>query len=134
MSTTTSQISEISPTIGVQPYMDKTNLNTEHWTFCDKIRFRNGSPEAIWNLGYAALDNQSNLLMINSGGKARNFYSQYINGKLYNLIGKSNGVYSYNGSVVTNITPLQDTSTAIPNSLGTVYTTLANNPISTIYG
>jgi len=134
MSTTTSQISEISPTIGVQPYMDKTNLNTEHWTFCDKIRFRNGSPEAVGNFGYVTLDTASSALMLNSGGKARNFYSQYINGKLYNLIGKSNGVYSYNGSVVTNITPLQDTSTAIPNSLSTVYTTLANNPISVFAG
>jgi len=136
MSTTTSQISEISPLIGVQPYTDKTNLNTEHWTFCDKIRFRNGSPEAVGTFLNVSSGNIE-ALPIYSSGKARNFYSQYINGRLYNIIGKSNGVFVYGGignQKVINITPLQDTYTAIPNSLSTVYATLANNPIHTFSG
>lgn len=120
---------KIEPVIGVQPSIDKTNFNTVHWTYSDKIRFHNNSPEVIGGWEKVLLDYGQSII-----GVPRSYWSQFINGALYTLIGTHKCLYVFQGSSATNITPLETSSTAAANSLSTLYGTLANNPISTTNG
>jgi hypothetical protein len=118
---------EILP--GVQPSTDKTALATKHYTAADKIRFRFGFPQKIggWNaVSFAA--------SATVAGKARSLFSTILSTAINTVIGTNTKLYSVDGSVLTNITPLQTSTTAIANSLATDFGTLANNPITTVNG
>ena len=119
----------LTVTPGVQPSTDATSFDTEHWTFSDKIRFFNGRPRKIG--GWESIDFDR---LEEISGMARSFYSATINGNIVSLIGTNTHLYSIIGSELTNITPLKTSSVAAANSLDTLYTTLANNPLTTTNG
>ena len=112
---------------GVQPDTDYTKAATKHYTYADKIRFFNGAPRKIggWNEITYDYDEQVS-------GIIRSIYSTIINGKYYQLLGTASYLYSVIGGTLTNITPLQTSSVAIPNSVNTTYFLLGNNPFATV--
>lgn len=126
----TTKVSDFRPILnvaGVQPSTDKTALSTKHWTISDKIRFVNGVPQKIggWNL---SIFQSSNLAV----GKMRAIYSAILNGSPRTILGTEQHLYSYVGSVLTNITPLKTSTIAAANSLDTHYATLASDPITVV--
>lgn len=124
-----SQLIPITITAGVQPDTETTNLSTEHFTYSDKMRTYNGRMQKIggWQSVEFDYDNEID-------GVARSLYTNFINGQYYSLIGTNTRLYSLISSRLTNITPFQTSTTAIANSLATLYGTLANNPITTVSG
>lgn len=118
---------EILP--GVQPITDQTAVTTQHFTFTDKVRFRNGKPEKIGGRQSIEFDYNEEI-----DGYARSLYTEFINGKYYTVIGTHKKLYSLIGTRINNITPLLTTSIAASNSVTTQYNTLANNPISATAG
>lgn len=114
---------------GVQPDTDMTEASTQHWTFADKIRFRYGVPRKIGGWVKVVFSYSQSIF-----GIVRTIFSDIINGRYYTLAGTAYKLYYILGSTLVNITPFDDTSDAIPNSISTVYETLANNPVSTTNG
>lgn len=118
---------EILP--GVEPSTDKTVTSTQHYTFSDKIRFKDGLPEKIG--GWEALDlNQGDTI----SGVARSLFSYVLSGLNRYTIGTNTRLYDLTGTAATNITPVQTTTNAIANSLDTYYATLGNDPVATVDG
>jgi len=112
---------------GVQPSTDKTGFKTQHYTNADKIRFDNGVPEKIG--GWESYTfNYSDTV----DGTIRTVYSEIISGNSLIVLGTNTALYSVLGTSLTNITPLEDSSTAIANSLDTHYDTLANDALSAV--
>lgn len=114
---------------GVQPNTDKTSFATMHYTMANKIRFRFGFPQKIggWN---SVIFNYGATI----SGIARSLFSAVLSTALNTLIGTNNKLYTVFGSILTNITPLSTSTTAIASSLATDFRTLASNPITTING
>ena len=104
---------------GVNPLEDSTPLDTVLFTAGDKIRFQEGKLRKIGGWQRIFSPNFQRIY-----GAARNIFTTYDNnGDPITLIGTSYGLYAYQFGVFYNITPLQSTSTAIPNSLSTQYIT-----------
>lgn len=114
---------------GVEPITDKTAVATPHFTFTDKVRFRDGKPQKLGGWESIQFDYDEEIQ-----GYGRSIYSEFINGKYYIVIGTNEKLYSVIGSRLSNITPLKATSEAAPDSLSTQYDTLANNPLSAVSG
>ena len=112
---------------GVRPTTEGTALSTLHFTASDKIRFFNGLPQKLGGWESVAFSDSNAV-----SGLARTIYSASIAGTTTTLIGTHTRLYALYGSTLTNITPLSTSSTAAANSLATLYTTLANNPITTV--
>jgi hypothetical protein len=129
MTTKSSELQKIDCFAGVAPSTDATAFSTKHWTFADKIRFVDGSPEKIGGWQQITFENSATI-----SGAARSVFSIVINDKVYTLIGTEQKLYSVIGSRLINITPLQTATIAIANSLATHYTTLANDPITSTNG
>lgn len=129
MTTKVSEPRQIQITPGVQPSADWTASSTQHYTYSKGIRFVEGVAEKI-----GGWKSQSFSYGATISGTSRAVFTEYINGKLYTLIGTNERLYSLIGSVLTNITPLKTSSVAIANSLSTMYGTLGSNPIATVSG
>ncbi len=129
MVTKPSELVAIECLPGVEPVTDKTAFKTQHYTFSDKIRFVDGSPEKIGGWLATAFANDATV-----EGTARSIFSATIDGRVYTMIGTNEKLYVLIGSTLTNITPLDTDTIAIANSLATHYATLANNPISVVIG
>lgn len=127
MTTLKAQLIPLSITPGVQPNTDKTPLATPHFTAASKIRFRHGFPQKIGGWVSVILNYSATIL-----GLARSLFSTIISTSVNTVIGTSSYLYYLSGTTLTNITPLQTTTTAIANSLANDYATLANNPITTV--
>lgn len=129
MTTKVSELASISCLPGVQPSTDKTAFATEHYTFSDKIRFVDGLPEKIggWDLVTFA----NNMV---ADGAMRTVFSITVAGRVYTILGTNEKLYALVGSTLVNITPLLTSTTTVANSLTTDYGTLANNPITTVFG
>lgn len=126
MTTTKSVLIPIQIQPGVQPSTDKTAFATTHYTMADKIRFRFGFPEKIGGWNSVTFNYGATIL-----GMARSLFSTVLSTSLNTLIGTNSKIYTVFGSILTNITPLSTSTTAIANSLATDYHTLINNPILT---
>ena len=114
---------------GVRPLTEGTALTTQHYIMADKMRSFNGMPQKIG--GWDAVDfSDSNTII----GTPRSIYSTAISGDVITLIGTHKRLYALSGSTLTNITPLSTSSVAVSNSLATLYTTLASDPITTVNG
>lgn len=111
---------------GVMPSTDNTSLATQHFTDASNVRMVNGFPQKIGGYEGISFDNDKTIV-----GLARSLFSTVLNGVVITLIGTYKRLYSLYGTALTNITPLKTSSTAAANSLATLYTTLANNPITT---
>ena len=129
MTTKVSDLRPIGNVAGVQPSTDKTALSTKHWTSSDKIRFVNGYPQKIGGWSQQTFQSSNT-----AAGKMRTVYSATLDGKARTVLGTEQKLYSYIASVLTNITPLKTSITAIANSLDTHYATLANDPIAVTNG
>lgn len=129
MTTTVSQLAPIACLPGVQPSTDNTPLATKHWTFSDKIRFVNGFPQKIGGWTLSTILSGETIL-----GAARMLFSAILAGRVQTVVGTDEKLYGLRGSRLTNITPLQTSTTAIANSLATLFGTLANNPVSVTNG
>jgi len=129
MTTRVSIIRPIETLPGVRPVTEGTALTTQHYIMSDKMRSFNGLPQKIG--GWESVDfADSNTI----SGISRSIYSTAISSDVITIIGTHSRLYSLQGSVLVNITPVQTSSTAAANSLDTLYTTLANNPITTVNG
>lgn len=130
MSTTVSTIRPINTASGVQPSVDQTRWNTEHWTETYGIRFRNDTPEKKGGWYTNSFDNGNTVV-----GVPRSIYSQQINGKSYTMIGTHKRLYALIGSRLTNITPIDKSSSVIVGDTSTTYyDSLGINPITTENG
>jgi hypothetical protein len=112
---------------GVQPEPDSTALNTVHYVDAQGIRFHNGLPQKLGGWESFTFDNNQTI-----DGCPRNIYSQVIDGNLFTIIGTHTRLYAVLGSQLTNITPLETTTTLIADSLDSVYENLANDPIDSV--
>lgn len=103
-----------------------TALYTDgHW-----FRFVNGLPRNI--PGYRVIPWNSDVTITTvDSAPITSIHNQFISGRNRYVYGAATGVYStvLNSSEFTNITPLQTSSTAVPNSLDTQFVSLANNPV-----
>lgn len=129
MVTQPSQLAPIECLAGVEPVTDKTAFATKHFTFSDKIRFVDGLPEKIGGWMSTTFSNGATIQ-----GTSRSIFSATIDGRVYTMIGTNEKLYVLIGSTLTNITPLDEDTIAIANSLATHYATLANNPLSVVMG
>ena len=129
MATKASSLQQIVINPGVQPSTDRTSFATTHWTFSDKVRFRNGFPQKIGGWFSVLYD-----YGVWPNGICRTVYGAVINNNSLTLLGTHTDLYSLIGSRLTNITPILVATTAIANALETDYSTLANNPITTVSG
>lgn len=117
---------------GVEPTPDNTNKNTIHWTDADGVRFdRDGRLQELDD--YTAITYNDSASV---SGCSRSVYNYYVaNGNLsYSVIGTHQKLYALLGNVLTNITPLSTTTTAIANSLDNHYDTLSSAPVATVDG
>lgn len=114
---------------GVQPSADSTGVETRHYTYTDKIRFVYGKPQKIGGWESFVFDNFNTI-----SGYTRSYFSDFIDGSHYGVIGTHSKLYSLIGSRLTNITPQTTTTTAVANSLDTHYDTLGSDPISAVSG
>lgn len=114
---------------GVEPNTDRPNTTTQHYTFTKGIRFKDGFPEKIGGWSSFSL-NENDVI----AGLSRSIFSYEISGAVRYLIGTNTRLYDLFGSAATNITPLDETTIAVADSLDTYHATLTNNPISTISG
>ena len=114
---------------GVRPSTEGTTSTTKHFVSASKMRSFNGQPQKIGGWESVEFSDDNTLV-----GVGRSIHSAAISGATTTLIGTHKRLYALFGSVLTNITPLQTSSVAAANSLATLYTTLANNPITTVNG
>lgn len=127
MTSTAAQLVPITCLPGVDT--DNTPLASKHYTWAEKIRFVRDLPQKIGGWELFEFDNGELI-----DGYARSLFSSSIQGRVYTVIGTNSKLYSVIGSRLTNITPLDITTTAIANSLDTHYATLPNNPLATTNG
>lgn len=128
-----SSIGELVPIeilAGVQPDTDRRPFSTRHYTYTDKIRFKDGYPQKIGGWNSVTLDCQACSIQ----GVVRTVYTTLINGKYYGIIGSNEKLYSLIGTQLTNITPFAAATTPAANSLATLYGTLGSNPMAAING
>jgi len=108
---------------GFNPEPDSTALDTLMATDGDKVRFYNGRPQTVG--GCLAISTGSSTIL----GTARFLYNyRKDDTSTYSIIGTNQKLYTLLGNVLTNITPLLTSTTAIANSLATNYATLGASP------
>lgn len=129
MTTVVSDLRPIETLAGVNSLLDTTSMSTAHYIFADKIRFVGGKPQKIggWQSLSFTLGNTIN-------GVARSIFSSTLSGRIVTMIGTHTRLYALNGSTLTNVTPLVTVAIPAPNSLDTMYDTLANDPFTTVNG
>jgi hypothetical protein len=120
---------ELQTIPGTSPLVDSTKLSSIHYTDSQRIRFYRNAPE---KLGGWTVFNTEGVNTIQ--GCTRNVYSQRINEDVFTLFGTHTSLYALIGTTLTNITPLDTTLIAIPDSIDTNVTSLANDPIDTVLG
>lgn len=114
---------------GVEPNTDKPETQTRHYTFTKGIRFKDGFPEKQGGYEKLTFDSEEAVF-----GKVRSIFSYILSGYARYFVGTHTRLYDVFGSVLTNVTPLKTTTTAIANSLDTYYATLGSNPVATTSG
>lgn len=114
---------------GISPLADNTALSTQNWIDGRRIRFERGRPEKLGGSEIFSFDDDNTV-----EGCPRNIYSQTINGLAITLIGTNTRLYALIGTQLTNITPLDTSTTVIANSLDSNFTTLGADPIDTVSG
>lgn len=115
---------------GVNPKEDSTALDTLYFTDANRIRFQNGKLRQIggWQRFFS-----NNFQTIT--GSARTIYSYYTRTNTpVTIIGTNTRLYAKVYSTLYNITPLQNTSTLIPNSLTTEYNSSVAVDVTTVAG
>jgi hypothetical protein len=125
----TYQIRPITVQPGVQPLSDSTPQSTAHWTFSDKVRFKDGFPEKIG--GWDDLDITGNYVI---HGVPRSIFSYVLGNTTYYIVGTHTNLYSVVGNSLFNATPVVTTGTTLNNVLSTYHRTLGSNPFAVVNG
>lgn len=125
----TGDLSPIEILSGVETATDRSVASTKHYIFSDKIRFKDGFPEKIGGWESLPFNNSDTI-----EGAPRSLFSYVLSGIVRYMVGTNTKLYDILGSALTNITPVQTSTTTIANSLDTYYKTLANNPATTVNG
>jgi hypothetical protein len=118
---------EIKVLAGVKTSSDATDTSTQHFIDTTSIRFRDGLPEKIGGWDQVPFDGNKTI-----NGACRSIYSYNYSTRIRYILGTNSHLYYYIGSVLTNISPLVTSTTAIANSLDSNYATLGSNPITTV--
>lgn len=114
---------------GVRPLTEGTALTTNQWIYANGIRFVNGFPQKRG--GYQSISfNYNNMVT----GACRSIFSCDFLNNIVTLFGTHTRLFVLQNQTLTNITPQTATTTAVANSLATLYGTLANNPLTTVAG
>ena len=100
---------------GINPEPDETKQNTRHIIAGNNIRFYRGGVQKIGG-------NAKEQVNQTASGYTRSLFSLEIGNNKWQIIGTHSKLYAKLGATVTNITPLQTTSTAIANSIDTTDT------------
>lgn len=129
MTTTTASIIPLTCLAGVEPLTDSTAVKTDHYVYSQNVRFVDLNPEKIGGWQQIPFNNG-----VTISGKIRSIFSTSLGNRIQTVIGTNTKLYGLSGSTLVNITPLQTTTTAAPNSLGTLFSTLSANPIQTTVG
>lgn len=116
---------------GIMPDTDATSSDIPCWAYGYHVRFDSTTGRLRKLAGWQNISFDYSATI---SGTMRNIYSATINQRVTTVIGTNSYLYSYVGSRLSNITPLDTTPVAAANSLATHYTTLANNPITTVNG
>lgn len=127
--TKVSDLKEIDVAPGVMPTSDATSFDIPCWSDSLHIRFDPTTGRVRKLGGWVGNDFDYGAQI---EGITRTVYSASINQKIYTVLGTNENLYSLIGSTLTNITPLQTSSVAAPDSLATHYDTLANDPFTTV--
>lgn len=102
---------------GVNPEEDSTSLDTLYFTDSNRVRFQNGKLRQIGGWERIFSNNFQEIT-----GAARTIYSYYdTTNKPITVIGTNTRLFAKINSTFYNITPLESTTTPIPNSLSTEY-------------
>ncbi len=115
--------------LNIPPGINKDNNSFTSLVYTDaqQMRFYNGLPEMIGGWNNASFGNEEQLT-----GVPRTIFSYLDNaGIKHTLIGTNTALYVYQSNNIFNITPLETTTTSIPNSLSTNYQIIGTNPIAT---
>lgn len=131
MTTLTAKVSEITMTVGCQPSTDKTAFATQHAVMMDKVRVFQGLFQKIGGWQQINFD-YGNAIK----GVCRRIFSAYLAAQTnqVTVLGTSQNLYALVGTRLTNITPFNTATTAIPSSLTNDYRTLGTNPVTTVNG
>lgn len=129
--TLASQITELAIVPGVMPSTDATPSDIPCWASSYHVRFDSTTGRLRKLAGWDSIQFNYDATI---SGTMRTIFSATINQSVYTIIGTNSYLYSLTGSSLTNITPLVTMAIAIPDSLATHYSTLANNPITTVNG
>lgn len=114
---------------GVRPLTEGTALTTNQWIYANGIRFVNGFPQKRG--GFQSISFNYGKMVT---GACRSIFSCDFLNNIITLFGTHTRLFVLQNQTLTNITPLTTTTTAVSNSLATLYGTLANNPLTTVAG
>jgi len=114
---------------GVQPVTDFTEQSTRHYTFTDKIRFVDGFPEKIGGWDIVSFTGKFSIQ-----GCPRNVFSYVLNNNVSYIVGTHTNLYNISAQQLSNITPVETTTTTLNNVLSTFFGTLGNDPFATTSG
>lgn len=128
MTTTVSNHVPMNIIPGVCPPSDSTESSTDQFTGADKIRFVGGYARKIGGWVNTILNGAT------IEGCVRSIFSANIGQKVQTVLGSDEGYYALIGSDLTNLTPLQTTTIAIPDSIDPHYETLTPNPLAVVSG
>lgn len=131
MTTLASKPQDIIMTPGCQPSTDRTPFSTVHSTFSDKVRWFQGFPQKIGGWASISFDYSAQI-----SGVCRRIFSAFLSyqSNMVTVLGTNSYLYALTGTRLTNITPLNTTTTAIANSLTSDFRTLGANPVTTVSG
>lgn len=131
MATKVSEPVVIELTPGCQPSTDRTAFSTTHSTFSDKVRWFQGFPQKIGGWQSVLFDYGATIQ-----GVCRRIFSAFLQSSatMVTVLGTHQNLYALYGTRLTNITPLNTTTTAIANSLTSDFRALASNPVTTVNG
>tara|TARA_B110000503_G_scaffold17207_1_gene24835 strand:+ start:46 stop:2100 length:2055 start_codon:yes stop_codon:yes gene_type:complete len=129
--TLASELVELEIMPGMMPSTDATASDIPCWSIGSRVRFDPTTGRLRKLAGWSSIPFSYDATI---SGTMRSIYSATINQRVATIIGTNSGLYSINGSRLSNITPLSTSSTGVANSLATHYATLANNPITTVNG
>ncbi len=114
---------------GCQPTTDRTAFSTVHSTYSDKIRYFQTLPQKVGGWSSISFDYSAQI-----NGTCRRIFSAFLTSQsnLVTVLGTHTNLYALTGTRLTNITPLNTTTTTIANSLTSDYRSLASNPVTTV--
>ncbi len=114
---------------GEHPSPESTESATNRWVETNNARMYKGLAQTLAGWDSVTFDDSASI-----NGCPRTLYSQVIGSSSVQhlLIGTHTRLYTLIGTMITNITPLQTSTSAIANSLDNDYNSLGTDPLATV--